>query len=85
MARAEHRHGRPTAGIVLTAVGFSLVIFWFLLLPFFGPLAAFGLLSPTAVTPQLFQILPLVALIGFVLAMAGVIVGLASVRSRGAT
>ncbi|HKZ62844.1 MAG TPA: hypothetical protein VJ400_00165, partial [Thermoplasmata archaeon] len=81
VTKAEHRHGKPTAGIVLAAIGFSLVIVWFLFLPV-GPLATLGLIPLIGLGIQVSQILGIIAFIGLILAMAGVIAGLASVRSR---
>jgi predicted RNA-binding Zn-ribbon protein involved in translation (DUF1610 family) len=80
----QHAHGRPTAGAALAGVGFALVIVWFLLSPL-GPLAptfGFGVFDPLTLGAQVLQVLTFLGFLGLVLAMAGVIVGLASLRKR---
>jgi len=78
----EHLHGKPGAGIGLAATGFALLIVQNLVtvvLPVLGillydPLSADGVMIT--------KILILLGFFGFVLALAGVVVGLRSVRSR---
>ena len=82
--QARHAHGRPTAGAALAGVGFALVIVWFLLSPL-GPLAptfGFGVFDPLTLGIQVLQLLTFLGFLGLVLAMAGVIAGLASLRKR---
>lgn len=82
LEQGTHAHGRPSAGIALAAVGLSLFIIWFLLLPALGPLHVLGLVDTTSIFLQYGQVLSLLALIGLILATAGVLAGLAGVRRR---
>jgi len=84
MVKAEHRHGAPWAGVAVAATGFALMIIVFLLttlLPVFNLFALPG--TPEALLLFL-QMMSIVQFLGLLLAMIGVAVGLASVRSRGA-
>jgi len=78
VAVPTHAHKKPLAGIALVSVGFSLVIVWFLI----GTLGILGVIGPTALGLEVYQLLAVLGLIGLVLAMAGTILGLSSVRAR---
>ena len=82
LQQTKHAHGRPAIGAVMAGVGFALVVVWFLFLPVLGPLEVLGVFSPITLGLQVLQLLSVLALIGLVVAMAGVVGGLASARRR---
>ncbi|TLZ51001.1 MAG: hypothetical protein E6K18_06065 [Methanobacteriota archaeon] len=82
MTRAEHLHGRPGAGIALAAMGFSLLILQNLVTGIF-PIVGVVLFDPTSTDGIAFtKILIMLGFVGLLLALAGIVVGLRSVRSR---
>lgn len=80
--KARHAHGKPWAGVALAIAGFSLLIVQLLFTTLLPLLGVIQLPTDPAALLEVLKIMTILQFVGLLLAMIGVIVGLAMVRRR---